>query len=279
MSLQYPNPSTRNLNSTNAINKVLANLDDLKPVIDEINLQGTIAYIERVNMKDIATNSLTWKEGCSASNTVSESVIVKVLSGIYQTKSIPGIPASTIIVFDPTKFPDINGNSPDNTPFLIRIALGDVDLYNEGNAGFASNVLWMDFVKTIYEGNSFTVSINGLNMTISGGDGSLNGTINTIETRGADAGGFTNSLSSSPAFSGGIDPLSTDFGLKMNGVTILDASGSTVSSSIIGLDITKIFSSIIRPFILDRSGDWTFPITTGTEEDFILSIYIKGKSI
>lgn len=37
MSLEYPNPEERNINSTDSKPKVLARLEDLKPIIDEVN--------------------------------------------------------------------------------------------------------------------------------------------------------------------------------------------------------------------------------------------------
>lgn len=37
MSLEYPNPNLRNINSTDPIGKVGARLEDLKPIIDEVN--------------------------------------------------------------------------------------------------------------------------------------------------------------------------------------------------------------------------------------------------
>ncbi len=240
-----------------------------------------IAKLENINLKDELPNVLDWIGSNLASNTSATQVVVKPISGAYVPKVIPAVPATTTIVFDDTKFPSNLG-----LQYAIQIYVGQNEVFT-GNVltGFASNADYMDFVKTKYEDAGYGVVINGLNMALTGAAGlgaAINGAVNLVQSRDENAPDFTNSLSSSPPFSGGINTISTNIDFILNGGSILIGGSLIINllpSLVVGANIIVGALSTAGVPELESTGNYALPVTFGTQDDFVISIFIYGDSI
>ena len=128
---------------------------------------------------------------------------------------ISEVKASTTIVFNAAAFPNNLGLA-----YSLRMFIDATQIYsNNVGAGFASNALYMDYVKTTLEGLGYGIVIDGLNMEITdiaGNGASTNTKVSIIESRDENANIFTNNLTSSPAFSGGVTAESTFYTIQLN---------------------------------------------------------------
>ncbi len=241
-----------------------------------------IAKLENINLKDELSNVLQWVGSNLANNTAATQVVVKPISGSYVPKVIPETPATTTIVFDDTKFPSNLG-----LYYSIRLEVGpDIEIFNDNiPTGFATNAEWMDFVKQKYEDASYGVVINGLNMQITGPSGTgetLNTLVNEVASRDENAGFYTDSLSSSPPFSGGTNPTSTNSDFTLDGDSILIGGSFIVNllpSLTVGVNVIIGVPTTGGLPIFKSTGNYALPVTTGTLDDFIISIFIYGDTV
>jgi len=119
---------------------------------------------------------------------------------------------------------------------------------------------------------------------VAGNGATTNTKIPVIQSRDENAGSFTNNLSSNPAFSGGVTTATTSIGLTLNdevmtfnGVVLQTTLDSVQPSSTLTLSDRIANASNFGYFPI--TGSWALPVTVGTENDFVVNIYIYGDTI
>lgn len=128
---------------------------------------------------------------------------------------IAEVKAETIVVFNAAAFPSNLGLA-----YSLRMYIGATEIYsNAVGAGFVTNADYMDYVKTTLEALNYGIVIGGVNMTITdvaGNGATTNTKVTVIESRDENANQFTDNLSSSPAFAGGVTAETIFYTIQLN---------------------------------------------------------------
>ena len=243
-----------------------------------------IAKLLNVNLKTISGNTIPFETGLSGHNTsISNIVIVPSQNNIYSGNGIPEFPANTTVTFDDTKFP-----SNTSLIYSVNLYVGDIEVNTDPIlSGFSTNTEWMDYVKTKFEEDGYTVVINGLNMSVTGATGlgaTINGKIMSASTRDENASTFTESLGFSPVFSGGVNAQATTYSLQLDSEEVRIGAQLIINLIPSLLFETNMVSGIVTNAgssmpIFKTTGNWTLPVTVGTDDDFYVNIYIVGTII
>ncbi len=208
-----------------------------------------IASLENVNLKDVAANVLDWASGKTAANTVNPIAVVEWVSG------------TSLLSIEITN-EGLNGDTITNAGLGITITQDGLksasDLATEYVTAFNATL-----------GASYLV----------------------------DDGSFIKSNPSLTPFDLAAPPTNANFQILASGDIALSKSAlydgkltfNSVNTytSLFGFDgtvfllVDKIlsYSNTTGALNLDGLGDWAYPILVGTENDFIVNIYIYGDTI